>query len=614
MSCGTAPSSTPGTSLPNPPGAITNPAPPCPPSGLTYVTKSGTNSFHGNLYELWNGSKLNAADFFTNATGGNHKPRSTVNHFGGSLGGPVRRDRLFFFTDFEQLHVAPPIVTPVTLPSAPFASYVLQQLPRGGVDSVTGAAYPAQPHLVPFYRNLFSLYRGAGGTPLAVLGCPIGADGTPVGGAAGAPPDGNGCALRRSVSQSSGDHEQVVTERLDYNINAANTTWYRLQSDTGLQAAYTDPINPLFNAISSQPLYSFAAGYTHIFNSRLVNYFNPAFSWYESLFGPVDANKTLAAFPIVLQGVGSNAPFTTMGGLDYNWVQGRRATRFHVNDSLSFATGRHDFRFGISSRRLRINDFDFGTYTTPLVTYTTLPQFIYGVASTATESFPLAASQPFNYLNVDLYAQDSIKLSSKVTWTLGVRTATNTNPMSPHNLIASLPGSFDGSTHNPDQPLNQAIVTGRDKLFASTPLILWQPRTAISWQFAPHTVLRTGFGVFSDLLPGSIVDSIAANPPYIDTYQGGLLGQAGGLAIAPGVPNSAVDATVAANQAFQNGFQRGFPLALPHQQTRRLVFRRSLSPLFPTVNYAPPISCNGVLPSSGNSATQIGRASCRERV
>src|ERR1035438_3123258 len=129
--------------------------------------------------------------------------------------------------------------------------------------------------------------------------------------------------------------------------------------------------------------------------------------------------------------------------------------------------------------------------------------------------------------------------------------------MLPHNLIASLPGSFAGSPHNPDQPLNQAIITGRKTLFASTPLVQLQPRTAIAWQLAPKTVVRTGFGVFSDLLPGSIVDSIAANPPYINTFQGGLLGQAGGLAIAPGVPNSAVDATVAANQAFLSGFQQG---------------------------------------------------------
>src|ERR1035437_6305627 len=472
-------------------------------SQITYVTKSGTNSFHGNLYELWNGSKLNAADFFTNATPGNHKPRSTVNHFGGSLGGPVRRNRLFFFTDFEQLRIALPIVTPVTVPSAPFASYVLAALPRGGVDSVTGAAYPAEPQLVPFYRNLFSLYRGAGGTPLAVLGCPFDTAGAV---AAGAPPDGNGCALRRSVSQSSGDHEQVVTARLDYNINAANTTWYRFQSDTGLQAAYTDAINPLFNAISSQPLYSFAAGYTHIFGSRLVNYFNPAFSWYESLFGPVDRAQTLAAFPIVLEGIGSNAPFPALGGLDNNWVQGRRATRFHVNDSLSFVTGRHDLSFGISSRRLRINDFDFGTNTTPLVTYTTLPQFIYGVASTASESFPLAASQPFNYLNVDLYAQDSIKLSPKVTWTIGVRMAHNSNPENPHALIARLPGSFGSLPHDIDQPVNAAIETGLTHLFPATSWALWQPRTAIAWQFAPGSVLRTGFGVFSDILPGSVAD------------------------------------------------------------------------------------------------------------
>src|SRR5580698_5540909 len=68
-------------------------------SQVDYVTKSGTNQLHGNLYELWNGSKFNAADFFTNATAGNHKPRSTVNHFGGSLGGPIIHDKLFFFFD-----------------------------------------------------------------------------------------------------------------------------------------------------------------------------------------------------------------------------------------------------------------------------------------------------------------------------------------------------------------------------------------------------------------------------------------------------------------------------------------------------------------------------------
>src|SRR5271168_1477872 len=118
-------------------------------------------------------------------------------------------------------------------------------------------------------------------SPLAVLGCPLNAGG---GLAAGNPPSGNGCANRQSVSHSSDDHEQVQTVRIDYNVSATNTAWFRFQADTGLQAAYTDPINPVFDAISPQPLYSFAAGYTHVFSQNLVNYFNPGFSWYESLF------------------------------------------------------------------------------------------------------------------------------------------------------------------------------------------------------------------------------------------------------------------------------------------------------------------------------------------
>ncbi len=259
----------------------------------------------------------------------------------------------------------------------------------------------------------------------------------------------------------------------------------------------------------------------------------------------------------MLEGAGTNAPFTTLGGLDYNWVQGRRAARFHLNDSLSWVTGRHDLKFGVSSRLLRLNDYDFSTYTTPLVTYTTLPQFIYGAASTATRAFPMAASQPFRYLNADVYAEDSMKLTAHLNWTVGVRLAHNSNPENPHELIARLPGSFDALAHDVNQPLSAVLQTGLSNLFASTPWAVWQPRTAMAWQFEPGWVVRSGFGVFADILPGSVADLVGTNPPYVNTFQGGLLGAAGGLAIAPGVPDSAIDRTAAANQAFIEGFQSG---------------------------------------------------------
>ena len=374
----------------------------------------------------------------------------------------------------------------------------------GGRDVLTGAAYPAQPQLIPFYQRLFSLYKSTNGTPVPVLGCPLGND-------------GDGCAVRRSVSQSSDDHEQVQTVRVDYNIDTNNIAWFRFQADTGRADAYTDPINPLFNALSPQPLYSFASGHTHVFSSRLVNYFNPAFSWYQSLFGPSSLAATLAAFPIVLQGLGGSAPFSTLGGLDNTWIQGRRAARFFVNDNLAFTARAHDLRFGTNTRIFRLNDYDFGEGTVPTVTYTDLPQFIYGVASTATTTFPLAASQPFNFLNVDLYAQDTWKLTAKLTWTYGIRATHNSNPLNPHLALARLPASFNSISHDVDQPLNALIQTHIGNLFDSTPAAIWQPRTALAWEIRPGTVMRAGFGVFSDLLPGSVADLLGVNPPYVNT-------------------------------------------------------------------------------------------------
>jgi hypothetical protein len=497
-------------------------------SQVNYVTKSGSNQFHGNLYELWNGSRFNAADYFTNATPGNHKPRSTVNHFGGSVGGPIVHDKLFFFFDSEWVRIALPIVTPTIVPTPAFQNYVLQQVPSQSA---------------PFYRQMFALYGNTSGAPRAILGCPLGSN-------------GDGCANSQSVSHSSDDREQVQTARIDYNFNENNTSWFRFQADTGLQAAYTDPINPLFNAFSPQPLYSFAAGYTHVFSQNLVNYFNPAFSWYESLFGPANFQKTLSAFPIVLEGTGPNA-FSPVGGLDNTWVQGRRASRFFINDNLAWSRGAHELRFGTNTRILRLNDYDFGEGSVPTVTYATLQQYIQGVASTATETFPTFANEPFNFLNLDVYAQDTWKVTKKLTWTFGIRDTFNSNPLNPHDQIARLRGSFDSISHDVNQPLNAAILTGLGNVFSSTPLAILQPRTAIAWQFESKSVLRAGFGVFSDILPGSIADVVGVNPPYVKTFQGGLLGTAGGTSIAPGVPNSAIEATVAANQTFSSGFPQG---------------------------------------------------------
>ncbi len=148
---------------------------------VNYFTKSGANLFHGDAYEIWNGSLLNAQDYFLHAndSAGNiaRKPRSTVNEFGASLGGPILLNKLFFFAHFEGIRIALPLVSQVTAPSPAYQQYVLQQLPEGGIDPITGVTLPAQPEEVPLYRSMFSLYSNTSGTPIPISTCPLDANG-----------------------------------------------------------------------------------------------------------------------------------------------------------------------------------------------------------------------------------------------------------------------------------------------------------------------------------------------------------------------------------------------------------------------------------------------------
>src|SRR5271157_4010392 len=132
-------------------------------SQVNYFTKSGTNRFHGDVYEVWNGSLLNAEDYFLHDTDtpGNiaKKPRSTVNEFGVSVGGPIRKDKLFFFAHYEGIRIALPLVSQAVVPTPAYQQYLLGQLALGGTDPITGSSLPAQPEEIPFYLSMFNLYR-----------------------------------------------------------------------------------------------------------------------------------------------------------------------------------------------------------------------------------------------------------------------------------------------------------------------------------------------------------------------------------------------------------------------------------------------------------------------
>ncbi|MGB7355322.1 MAG: TonB-dependent receptor [Acidobacteriaceae bacterium] len=515
---------------------------------VNYVTKSGTNTFHGDAYEIWNGSLFNAEDYFLHAndTPGEiaKKPRSTVNEFGVSVGGPIRRNTLFFFGHYEGIRIALPLVSQITLPTPAYQQYVLGQLAVGGTDPVTGTSLPAQPAEIPFYRKMFSLLPAPGGSPVPIVGCPLGNN-------------GDGCASQRQASLNNSDSENLIVAKIDHTINANDSVWYRFQQDTGLQAAFTDPINPIFNSYSPQPQRTLVAGYTHVFSSTLVNQFNPGASWYSSIFEPDNYAQVQQQFPIVLTSGSDSVPFTTIGGNDNTYPQGRKVTQWQINDNLTWTRGTHTWKFGINTRRLDVSNYDLGEGTVPTVTYNDLAQFTYGAAWTASQSYPVALRERFAEGNLEYYAMDTWKPSPKATFTYGMRMTWNTNVTSPGNLFSRTAGSFLDASHATDQPLNQVVLANVHDLFPGTPLFIYQPRVSFAYEVLPHTVFHGGVGAFSDIIPMQIADLAAMNAPNDPTFVGGIGGQVGGTGIAPGVPGSAVDAAVNANESFQSVFRSG---------------------------------------------------------
>ena len=410
------------------------------------------------------------------------------------------------------------------------------------------------------------------------------------------PPNGNGCANRQSISHSSDDSEQVQTARIDYNMNESNIDLVSFSGRHGPAGGVHGPDQSVV-----QRRFSAAAVFVrHRIHARV-------FAESGELF---QSGVFLVREPV--RSSGSSRRRWRPGrscsarqvrsrpseGSTTRGFKGRRASRFFINDNLAWTRGAHELRFGTNIRIFRLNDYDFGEGVVPTVSYATLPQFIYGMASTASETFPQADSQPYNFLNLDVYAQDTWKITKTLTWTFGLRATHNSNPVNPHDAVARLPGSWDAISHDVNQPLEALIQTQLGNIFASTPLAILQPRMALAWQAASKTVLRTGFGLFSDILPGSVVDLVGINPPYSKTFQGGLLGTAGGI----GTSTARLPRLSRPTRRSPPGSRKGSYPARRRYRIRRHAYSRWRSRRFRTASSTRHISCNGASRWNSRSA------------
>lgn len=507
-------------------------------SQINFVTKSGTNSFHGSLSYNWNGSVLNAANYFSKLQGVK-KPRSNVNQFAGSLGGPIIKSKLFFFGSVEGTRIVLPALENNTLPTPDYEAYVLTQLPLGGFDPALGITLPPEPDEVTPYQSLFTtLGDTSGGTPLVVPGCPLTVSQT-----------GDGCAAQHHFTVSPPSSETLYTGKVDYNITTKDATFYRLQWDDG-KVINPSATNAIWNLGATWPQRSVVGRWAHTFSPNLLNEFNPGFSYWSRVHSTVDPHGT--DFPIML----SATPFTFFGSGQNTY--GNSARVWQISDNLTWSVGRHSFRFGNSTRHSRFGSFETVGYAViPFVYTCSLYEFTFGAACQTYQAFPTYGIDHISNISMDNYAMDTIRVSQKFTLTVGLRLGFESNPISQEHVLARLTSSWDSLSHDPNQPLNQVIVPNQSHLFADTHPFKWQPRLALAYQLTPKTIVRAGGGVFANPLLGFIPSYADENAPSDVFVQGGIFGPAGGIGMFPGVTGSAIDADAAANQAFQAGFASG---------------------------------------------------------
>ncbi|HEY6768394.1 MAG TPA: TonB-dependent receptor [Candidatus Sulfotelmatobacter sp.] len=512
------------------------------------VTKSGGNSFHGNAFYGYNGTNLNANDWFANATTPKTpRPHAVNNNFYASVGGPIVKNKLFFFVDYEALRmVLPGVSGPVTIPTSAFASFVEANVPAAAL---------------PFYQNIFNLYAAAPGaaaaTPLnastdASLGC---GDFTGGGfGAGGAP-----CAQQFISNQNNLITEWILATRVDYKISSSDTLFGRYHMDRGVQATGTDPINPVFNATSLQPEYDGQLTETHIFNSTTINNFIFSAQWYQALFGPPSFGKAVATFPTTL--AFTDGLYNALGGADNAYPQGRIPTQTQFTDDFSKTIGGHDIKVGLNFRRDLVSDYSALAGTSGTLNILSMTEFANGVtdasapASFYNANFTNVGAVKIKYYSLGAYFQDQWKMTSRLNLTLALRIDRNSNPTC-DRCFSRMQGAFANVTHDVDTPYNATIQTGLNSAFSSVEKAAFSPRIGFAYSVTPSTVVRGGFGIFDDLFPAVAVDRFVTNSPNVNNFSNSGSGEL----LAPG-PGSVFADTAAGNAAFQSSFASGLTVA-----------------------------------------------------
>jgi hypothetical protein len=536
---------------------------------VNLVGISGTNQFHGNLFNNYNYQGLNANSFFNNATN-TPKGRADSHQFGGRIGGPIWKNKIFGFFNIETLRYVLPAAGVVSLASPQLQAYTLAHVPAS---------------TLPLYNDYFNLIKGSPGINRAVpvsnghgqlqdgnnhLGCGTGTFTGTSDGAGGKFGVTTPCAIAFGTNNTQINTEELYTIRVDYNVTNSQKVFARLEHDWGLQATGTSPINPLYNSLSNQPSWQGSLNYTYVITPTIVNNFIGSVLWYTALFGVADFSKTSALMPdsIAINDGGANGGgFSTVGNGAF--PNGRNVGHLQLIDDVSWTKGRHAIKAGIAYR------YDKYTYTSiasgaflGAYSLNDLADFANGtmnfgqagLGSGFSQSFPRYGALHFRVPSADFYVSDEWAVKKNLKLTFGLRFEKDFNPSCIETcfVVTNVPFLSSGYQGGVSIPYNSTIKT-QANTFYNVESIIPQPRLGIAWKpfGSDKTVVRTGIGLFSTNFTDGLAGTFSNQIPNKFAPSGLTAGNVG-LATDPTA--TAFVAQASAN-AFFNGFSNGFTLA-----------------------------------------------------
>jgi hypothetical protein len=531
---------------------------------INYTTKSGTNKFHGMADYNYNGTVLNANGWFNNLYGG-PRPHAVSNEWAVNTGGPIIKDKVFFFADYEGLrYVLPGAAGLVNFPSPQFQQATLANVPASaqGLYGLAFAAYQG----APSYKNAQPIDLGtdAGGCGATVANGGMTGAAAPGGGTFGVDTP---CMTQTFAETNNINKEWLFTGRGDWNISDKHKIYGRYKMDRGSQPTGTSFINPLFSTISIQPEYEGQFNDSYVISPTKTNVFVAAANWYTAFFGPQNIAGADAAMPwyfltdLGFDGSGtSTSPGLASLGVPYYFPQGRNVTQYQFEDDFSWIHGKHSIKFGANMRRDLVSDYDAQVLTDyPLEETFTLGTFYSGAiapgAGVYVQNFASQKTAHLALYNLGVYAQDEWQAMSNLKLTIGARIDRTGNPLCHQSCFSAYQGNFPASGASLTTPYSSAaggaINPANPHPFPTVERVNFQPRFGANYEIGQKTEIRAGVGLFSDLYPAGFLDGAIQNFPNVNsvTVLSGNLGNAGA--------GTVTGNAIAANSALQSGFSSG---------------------------------------------------------